>query len=338
MGLRPALWLLPFLLAPLPTCASRPPTPAGAALAIAASLAPIAPASPPLPGARAPDGAAPPADPRVAALAASIEEEVKAAIAEAKLPGCVVVVGRHDGAILRRAYGDREIEPSLLPMTLDTVFDLASLTKPIATATSVMVLVDRGLVALDDPASRYVPELAAPGSQGKQAITLRQLLTHTSGLVADTPLADYERGRDEVIRRIAASKARGAPGQQFVYSDAGFIVLEEVVRRVTQRGLDEFSRDNVFAPLGMTETGFSPGEALRRRAAPTEQREGAWMQGVVHDPRAFLLGGVAGHAGLFSTADDVALFARAMLQHGAIGDRRVLSPSAAQALDRRAHV
>ena len=326
MGLRPALWLLPFLLAPLPTCGGETPVPASAAIRTP-RVAPTAD-----PPAVAIADAGPPLDPGVTALAVSLDVVVKAAIAEGKLPGCVVAIGRHDGVVLRRAYGDRAVEPERVPMTLDTVFDLASLTKPIATATSVMVLVDRGQVALDDPASRYVPELAVPG---KQSITLRHLLTHTSGLVADTPISDYEHERDEVIRRIAASKLRAAPGQQFIYSDAGFLLLEEVVRRVTQRGLDEFAREAIFAPLGMTETGFLPREELRRRAAPTEQRDGAWIQGEVHDPRAHLLGGVAGHAGLFSTADDVALYARAMLQRGELGDHRILSPRVAQVFTAR---
>ncbi len=265
----------------------------------------------------------PPEDDAFDALRAPIE----AAIAEGKLPGCVVVVGRRDGVLFRHAYGSRSIEPERTPMTADTVFDLASLTKPIATATSIMILVERGKISLDTPASKYVPELAA-----LPPFTIGQLLIHESGLVADTAQEDYAHGPEEAMRRIAAHKMGAQPGERFLYSDAGFIVLGEIVRRVSGEDLATFASKEIFAPLGMRETTFTPPPPLKARAAPTEQRDGGWMVGDVHDPRAWALGGVAGHAGLFSTADDLARFARAMLGRGELDHQRVFARSTASLL------
>ena len=235
------------------------------------------------------------------------------------MPGCVLVIGRHDDVLLRRAYGLRSIEPTRTPMTPDTVFDLASLTKPVATATSIMILVERGKVDLAAPASRYVPEL------GKLApFTVEQLLVHTSGLPAATPVSDYALDRPALMRRLGELTLKSSPGERFLYTDVGFVVLEEIVRRRGGKDLAAFAHDEIFGPLGMSETGFLPGPDLRLRAAPTEQRDGAWMIGDVHDPRAHALGGVAGHAGVFTTADDMARFARAMLNRGALDGKRIL--------------
>jgi uncharacterized protein YbbC (DUF1343 family) len=294
------------------------------------------PAAPPLPKDVAEEPPLPPPSPQLGAddPFAPIGPVVDAAIAESKLPGCVIVVGTRDEVLFRQAYGSRSIEPERTPMTADTVFDLASLTKPIATATSIMILVERGKVSLDAPASKYVPELAA-----LPPFTIRQLLLHQSGLAADTPTSDYEHGAEAAMRRIAARKPAAQPGERFIYSDVGFIVLGEVVRRVSGEDLATFARHEIFEPLGMKETMFTPPPALAARAAPTEflfrhvdadgQREGAWAVGEVHDPRAFALGGVAGHAGLFSTADDLARFARAMLGRGELDGRRIFSRATA---------
>lgn len=252
----------------------------------------------------------------------AIDAAVEEAIATQRVPGAVVLIGRHDRVLLRRAYGYREVEPERVPMTVDTVFDLASLTKPIATATALMVLVERGVVALDDPLARYVPEC---GKGAKRSITLRQLLLHVSGFPADIAKEDFGQGRAEAIRRICNVPLRGVPGAVSIYSDLGFILLEEVMRRATSRDLSTFADETIFAPLGMHDTGFLPSDALKKRAAWTELVDGVWRVGVVHDPRAFLLGGVAGHAGLFSTADNLALYARAVLGGGAVDGRRVLS-------------
>jgi uncharacterized protein YbbC (DUF1343 family) len=252
----------------------------------------------------------------------AIDDVVAEAIAAARIPGCVVAIGRRDGVLFERAYGARSLVPERSPMTVDTVFDLASLTKPIATATSIMLLAERGRVALDAPAAKYVPEF---GRLGKQSITLRQLLTHTAGLPVETSLSSFEHGRARAMQTIDDITPRWAPGERFAYSDVGFLVLEEVVRRVTGQELDAFARENVFEPLGMHETLFRPAGALRDRTAPTELREGAIIHGDVHDPRAWRLGGVAGNAGLFSTAADLSRYARALLGGGELDGARVLA-------------
>jgi uncharacterized protein YbbC (DUF1343 family) len=253
-----------------------------------------------------------------AARWAPIDAVVQAAIDAAKMPGCIVVVGRHDDILFERAYGSRALLPERTPMSAETVFDLASLTKPIATATSLMILVDRAKVDVDARASTYVPELAK-----LPPFTVRQLLLHTSGLPAVTPLGDWSTDRAEVIRHIAGLTLKAQPGERFLYSDVGFTVLQEIVQRVSGKELGAFAAEEIFTPLGMKDTGFLPPPELRTRAAPTEQRDGGFMVGEVHDPRAFALGGVAGHAGVFSTARDMSRFARAMLAKGALDDHRL---------------
>jgi uncharacterized protein YbbC (DUF1343 family) len=253
---------------------------------------------------------------------AEIDAAVADAIASRNIPGAVVVIGRRDRVLFRRAYGFRELEPDRVPMTFDTVFDLASLTKPLATATSIMVLAERGSVGLDDLLVKYVPEC---GSKGKGAITLRHLLLHVSGLPADIAKESFGMGRAQALRRICDVSLKGPPGTVSIYSDLGFVLLEEVVRRVAARELSAFAEETIFAPLGMRDTMFLPNDDMKRRAAWTENVDGVWRAGVVHDPRAYLLGGVAGHAGLFATADDVARYARAILGGGELDGARILS-------------
>lgn len=265
-------------------------------------------------GVRDPWDSEPSADPRWAA----VDTAVDAWLAGGHLSGCVVVIGNEREILLKRAYGVRAAETTREPMTLDTVFDMASLTKAVATTSSVMVLVDRGQIALDEPVSRYLPELRA----NRATVTVRQLLLHTGGFVADDPLSDYDAptepgkgtgGHDAAWDKIVASSPHWNPGDRFVYSDVGFIVLGELVHRVSGKDLDAFARENVFGKLRMDETGFLPDATLRERAAPTEIRNGQRIRGEVHDPRAYGLGGIAGHAGLFSTARDMSRFAQAWL-------------------------
>jgi CubicO group peptidase (beta-lactamase class C family) len=252
-----------------------------------------------------------------------IDGAVAAALERGACPGAVVLVV-HDGHVVwRKAYGLRARKPAEVPMTVDTVFDLASLTKPIATAMSVMVLVERGKLRLSDRVAQHV---RAFGQNGKDKVTVEQLLLHTSGLIADNAEADYRDGRDKALERLHALALRAEPGERFTYSDLGYIVLGEVVEEVSGKPLDAFAHEHVFAPLGMNETGFRPEGKLKERAAPTEQRDGRWLVGEVHDPRAAHLGGVAGHAGLFSTADDLAVFAQMLLNGGSYNGKRVLSP------------
>ena len=254
---------------------------------------------------------------------AHIEEAIAAEIAKKQLPGAVVLVGRQGKVVWRHAYGNRAIEPQTEPMTADTIFDLASLTKVVATAASVMILVERGQVRLGDPVARYIPEFA---EAGKRVITVEQLMTHRSGLPPDNDLKDYEQGAGKAFENIWHLAPIAEAGSRFIYSDVNYIVLAELVRRVAGKPLDEFASENIFRPLGMKDTSFRPAAALRPRIAPTEKREEHWMRGEVHDPRAYLLGGVAGHAGLFSTADDLAIYCQMILNRGQYRGVRVLSP------------
>ena len=258
-----------------------------------------------------------------------IDGLVAKALSEGKMPGCVVGIGRRGRFVYRKAFGHRSLQPRREPMTVDTVFDMASLTKPIATATSIMILVDRGEVRLRDRVAEYIPEFE---QNGKERVTIHDLLTHQSGLLPDNALADYEHGPDEAWRRIWALDLRAEPRTQFIYTDVGFLTLGEVIRRVSGLDVHAFSSTCIFQPLGMTETGYLPRSHLRPRTVVTEQREGRWMQGEVHDPRAYLLGGVAGHAGLFSTVDDLAVYASMMLGRGAWQGCHVMSDSANRAM------
>ena len=252
---------------------------------------------------------------------AKIDELVAAALKNKQLPGCVVVIGRAGKVVLKKAYGNKRLQPTLEPMTTDTVFDLASLTKPIATATSAMILLDQKKIALDDPIAKYLPELAAKDD----APTIEHLLMHTAGYIADNNISDYQNGREVAIEKLIGQKLRTKPGMHFVYSDVCFMLLGLVVEKASGEPLDQFAKKNIFETLGMQETGYLPSDELKLRAAPTTMRDGAWIQGEVHDPRAHLLGGVAGHAGLFSTADDLAIYASAMLKHGTLGAASLMS-------------
>ena len=243
-----------------------------------------------------------------------LDAVLEKAVGEGEIPGAVVVVGQGDAVVYRRAFGWQALEPEREPMTVDTVFDLASLTKPMVTATALMQLVEQGKVGLDDSLTKYLP---ACGANGKQAITLRSLATHFSGLQADLDLKEPWHGKEEALRRACAEKLVGAPGTRWRYSDINYILLGEVVERVAGQPLEAYAASRIFAPLGMTETRFHPPKGRRARIAPTERDEsGAMLRGVVHDPTARRMGGVAGHAGVFSTADDVARFARAVLAGG----------------------
>jgi uncharacterized protein YbbC (DUF1343 family) len=267
--------------------------------------------------------AAPSAVGMSAAQLAYIDEAVAAEIAKKQLPGAVVLVGRQGKVIWRRAYGHRALEPQVERMTADTIFDLASLTKVVATATSIMILVERGRVRLGDPVARYIPEFA---EMGKRNITVEQLMTHRSGFMPDNDVKDYEQGPEKAFENIWNLAPIAEAGSRFIYSDVNYIVLAELVRRVSGKPVDEFAAENIYRPLGMKDTGFRPAAGLQPRIAPTEKREEHWMRGEVHDPRSYLLGGVAGHAGLFSTADDLAIYCQMILERGSYRGVRVLSP------------
>jgi uncharacterized protein YbbC (DUF1343 family) len=251
---------------------------------------------------------------------AGIRFVIEAALRRSELPGCVLAVGDRAGLRYLQAFGERSAGE---PMTIDTRFDLASLTKPLATAAAIMLLAEQGALQLDAPAARYLPELELPD---KRAITLEQLLLHTSGLPKVSPLSAFEQGRAHAITQIARAPLLSAPGARFEYSDLGFILLGEIVQRVAGKGLDQFARERLFTPLGMRDSDFRPPPEQASRCAPTELRDDVVIRGVVDDPRAYRLGGVAGHAGLFSTAQDLARFAQMLLRGGELDGVRVLAP------------
>jgi uncharacterized protein YbbC (DUF1343 family)/CubicO group peptidase (beta-lactamase class C family) len=242
---------------------------------------------------------------------------------ERKCPGAVVLVGHQGRVVYRRAFGYRALVPRKLPMTPDTIFDLASLTKVIATTPAIMQLVEQGKIRLEDPVAQYWPEFAA---NGKDEITVSELLTHYSALPPDLDLKPEWSGYETAMRMIVAEQPIAPPGSRWIYSDINFETLGELVKQVSGQPLDVYCAEHIFKPLKMKDTGFRPPRSLRRRIAPTEYAGGKMLWGEVHDPTARNMGGVAGHAGLFSTADDLARFAQMLLDDGRYGGAQILSP------------
>ncbi len=258
-----------------------------------------------------------------------LDSIVQEAVAKDEIPGAVLLVGHRGRVIYRKAFGSRALIPQREPMAVDTIFDLASLTKCIATTPAVMKLVEQGKLRLNDPVARYIPEFAG---NGKDQITIRQLLTHTSGLRPDPVIPPDVSGADALLAIIYADTLVAPPGMRFIYSDTDFIVLGELVHRVSGLPLDQFAAKYVFDPLGMQHTRFLPPPSWRPRIAPTEEIDlpegakpgsgrGRVLRGEVHDPTARAMGGVAGDAGLFSTADDLAVFCRMLLAEGKVAER-----------------
>ncbi len=268
-----------------------------------------------------------------------LDAVIDRAIEQKRFPGAVVLVGRRGAIAYSRAAGLRAVWPDREPMTRDTVFDLASLTKPIATATAVMMLVEGGTIRLSDRITHFFPEF---DNHRKGEITVEHLLRHRAGLLADNPVSDYEHGAEAAWKKLAELDLISRPNAAFRYSDVGFLILGKLVERQSGKRLDVFARERIFDVLGMKDTHFRPLAASPsaaavplQRIAPTERNapNGQMLRGVVHDPRARALGGVAGHAGLFGTADDLAVFAQTLLNGGrGPGGDRVLSPLAVRAL------
>lgn len=269
--------------------------------------------------------AAPPAS--NISLLRSIDLEPIAAIVQSeieigRIPGAVIEIGQGERVIYRRAFGDRELEPRRVAMRPETIFDLASLTKPVATTVAIMQLHEQGRLNLDAPAAQYWPRF---GRNGKGRITVRDLLTHYSGLRPDLDLRGKWTGNAAAMRMIEAEPPVYPPGTHYQYSDINFEALGEIVRRVSGLRLDAYCRARIFGPLGMEDTGFRPSAAERERIASTLYVGSRLRLGQVHDPTAARMGGVAGHAGLFSTADDLAIFARMLLDGGRSRDVRILT-------------
>lgn len=253
-----------------------------------------------------------------------IDAVVEAEIAAGHFPGAVVLVGQADKTLYYKAFGHSVIEPFERPARPDDIFDLASLTKPVATAASVLMLADRGHIDLEDKVAHYIPDFAA---NGKDDVRIKHLLSHTSVLPAYTSAAALS-GRQEVLAKIYSLKAQSEPGSRMRYSCLGYIVLSRIVEIVADQSLAEFSRDNLFLPLGMSDTFFLPSLAYHDRIAGVSLRDGRLQPGVVHDPLAGRMGGVSGNAGLYSTAGDLAVFCRMLLNDGFGNGRQILSGQA----------
>ena len=245
-----------------------------------------------------------------------VDSIIKDAIRDKQIPGAVALIWHNGQVVYRKAFGSRALEPRHEAMTLDTIFDLASLTKVVATTTAVMQMVQDGKVRLNDPVAKYIPEFA---QNDKEDITVRQLLTHFSGLPEDLDLSERWQGRDTALKMAYAEKPVFPPGSRFLYSDINFITLGALVEKVSGATLDQYCDKHIFKPLTMTHTRFVPPATWRPRIAPTQYDEdNKMLRGVVHDPTARRMGGVAGHAGLFSTADDLSKFAQALLNTSSI--------------------
>lgn len=251
-----------------------------------------------------------------------IDAAISLAVTEGRCPGGVLWLERQ-GTAYHKAYGSRSLEPEREPMSEETIFDAASLTKVVATTPALMKLVEQGKVELDAPVQQYIAEFTG---FGKEAITVRQLLTHTSGLRPGISLSPPWSGIAGAIAQACAERLPNPPGTILRYSDINFILLGEVISRASGQKLEEFCANEIYKPLGMRDTGYLPAASLRDRIAPTERVGGEFLRGVVHDPTARMMGGVAGHAGLFTTAADLARFSRMLLKGGELDGVRVLSP------------
>lgn len=250
---------------------------------------------------------------------------------EGNMPGAVIVVGGKDGVVFRKAYGSSWLVPEKKLMTVETIFDLASVTKPVATATSIMILLERGQLSLEDEVRKYILEFKPYiDENGKEHhAKIYHLLTHTSGLPdytnADSIKARYGYPAPEgTIETICNLPRFAPPGKEFKYSCLGFITLAEIVKRITGKNIAEFSKENIFKPLGMLKTTYNPNDELKKFCAPTEIRNGKVLCGEVHDPLANIQGGISGNAGLFSTADDLAIYAQMILNKGEFKGKKIL--------------
>ncbi len=261
---------------------------------------------------------------------AEMDVAINSAIASHQCPGGVLWL-EHNGVAYHKAFGNRALIPAREAMTEATIFDAASLTKVIACTPAVMRLVECGKINLDAPVKTYIREFI---NDGRDEITVRQLLTHVSGLPPDIETKTDWRGQAEAIRRACAIKLQSKPGTVFKYSDINFFLLGEMVQRVSQTPLEVFVQREVYAPLKMRDTGFLPSKKVLPRIAPTEVVNGVPYRGVVHDSTARHMGGVAGHAGLFTTAPDVARYARMLINQGELDGARIFKPETVRLMTR----
>jgi CubicO group peptidase (beta-lactamase class C family) len=252
---------------------------------------------------------------------AAMDAAIETAITNHHCPGGVLWL-EHDGVAYHKAYGHRALVPKPELMTEDTIFDMASLTKVMAATPAIILLIERGQVQLDAPVCTYIPEFKG---QGRERITIRELLTHTSGLPPDLETNEWQ-GYATAIKKACAIKLESPSGAAFKYSDINFVLLGEIVRRIAKMPLQDFVQREIYGPLKMTDTGFLPPKSELPRIAPTEMINGKPLRGMADDPTARRMGGVAGNAGLFSTASDLARYARMMLNLGELDGVRIFKP------------
>src|SRR5882757_6693041 len=252
-----------------------------------------------------------------------IDPIVDEAVQSGLIPGAVVVIGHNDQVIFRKAYGSRALIPQPEPMTADTIFDAASLTKVTATTPSIMKLFEQGKLRIDDPVTKYLPEFQG----GKSDITIRLLMTHFSGMPPDLELVPKWSGYSTGVEKALITVPVAPPGARFIYSDINYVLLAEIVHRLSGQSVADFAHAQIFAPLRMNESGFLPLPSLVPRIAPTEIDNETRLpfRGVVHDPTARYMGGVTGDAGLFTTADDLAKYATMLLDLGQSNGVRIFS-------------
>ncbi len=304
------------------------------------------------------------AAPQTVGMSAEKLNQIDALVAkdinDKKLPGAVVIVGHKGKIVFRKAFGNRALVPAVEKMTIDTIFDAASLTKVVATTTSIMILVERGQIRLSDTIGKFIPEIQ---DENVKRVTIQQLLTHVSGFAPDFDLREKWTGRDGMLQALYKEKLRQPAGTKFVYSDIGFIVLGEIVQRVSSATENDFTAKNIFDRINANDSEFLPitdllhlvpgqtkqmTDAFSKRVAPTENIKGQQsylggkfesqfvgqlegvdankiLRGEVHDPTAYRMNGIAGHAGLFSTGDDLARFCQMLLNGGILDGKRVLS-------------
>ncbi|MGA8028890.1 MAG: exo-beta-N-acetylmuramidase NamZ domain-containing protein [Bryobacteraceae bacterium] len=253
-----------------------------------------------------------------------VDAIINDAVQTGLIPGAVLVIGHNGQVVYRNAYGSRALIPQREAMTADTIFDAASLTKVVATTPSIMKLFEQGKIRLDDPVTKYLPEFQG----GKSDITVRLLMTHFSGLPPDVELVPRWSGYQTGIERALATRPIAPPGARFIYSDINFVLMGEIVRRLSGETLAQFAHEQIFEPLGMQDTEFLPSSTLVPRIAPTEIDEdtGRPFRGIVHDPTSRYMGGIAGHAGMFTTADDLARYAEMLLGMGQREGVRIFEP------------
>jgi CubicO group peptidase (beta-lactamase class C family) len=321
----PAPWVLLSFVFSACASAPRPPEPRPAPLVLAA------PALPPVRLATVPAlvMATPFSVGMDSTLPSRLDSIIRVGLAEGAAPGAVIAVGRFGRLVHLRGYGTLDYAPGSPAADASSLYDLASLTKVVATTTVAMILEEEGKLDITRPVHFYVPEFDAPD---KASITVHMLLTHSGGLEAGAPLYLHYRGRADYIAQINARPLKSVPGTATVYSDWDMVLLQAVLERIAGMPLDQIAAERVFRPLGMLSTQFNPDTAnteLRHRIAPTaiDTSRGGLLQGTVHDGNAWALGGVSGHAGLFSSAHDLAIFSQFLLNGGSYDGRHILAPS-----------